>query len=40
MPVHTLTHQTRGPASFIVCDKRSDINRVTAGRTSSLTQTR
>ncbi len=28
MPVHTLTYQSRGPASFIVCDKRSDINRV------------
>lgn len=28
MPVHTLTHKTRGPASFIVCDKRDDINRV------------
>jgi len=28
MPVHTLTHETRSPASFIVCDKRSDINRV------------
>jgi len=28
MPVHTLTHKTRGAASFIVCDKRDDINRV------------
>lgn len=28
MPVHTLIHETRGPASFIVCDKRDDINRV------------
>jgi len=28
MPVHTLTHETRGTASFIVCDKRSDTNRV------------
>jgi hypothetical protein len=28
MPVHTLTHETRGPESFIVCDKRSDTNRV------------
>lgn len=28
MPVHTLTHETRGPASFVVCDKRDDINRV------------
>lgn len=27
MPVHTLPHPTR-PSSFIVCDKRSDINRV------------
>ena len=29
MPVHTLPTGPRGPASFIVCDKRSDINRVT-----------
>jgi hypothetical protein len=28
MPVHTLTHDKRGLASFIVCDKRDDINRV------------
>jgi hypothetical protein len=28
MSVHTLTHPIRGPASFIVCDKRDDINRV------------
>ena len=28
MPVYTLTHPTRGPASFVVCDKRDDINRV------------
>lgn len=28
MPVHTLTHKTHVPASFIVCDKRDDINRV------------
>lgn len=28
MPVHTRTHETRGPASFIVCDKRDDINQV------------
>ncbi|HUY82742.1 MAG TPA: hypothetical protein VMU92_13535 [Acidobacteriaceae bacterium] len=28
MPVHIRTHETRGPASFIVCDKRDDINRV------------
>jgi hypothetical protein len=28
MPVHTLTHRTRDPASFIYCDKRDDINRV------------
>ncbi len=28
MPVHTLPAGPRGAASFIVCDKRSDINRV------------
>lgn len=28
MPVHTLPLGPRGPASFIVCDKRDDINRV------------
>ena len=28
MPVHTLPVEARRPASFIVCDKRSDINRV------------
>jgi hypothetical protein len=28
MPVHTLPAGPRSPASFIVCDKRSDINRV------------
>ena len=28
MPVHTLPAGPRGPASFIVCDKRDDINRV------------
>lgn len=28
MPVYTLTHPTRSPASFVVCDKRDDINRV------------
>ena len=28
MPVHTPSTRTRSPASFIVCDKRSDINRV------------
>jgi hypothetical protein len=28
MPVQTLPAGPRGPASFIVCDKRSDINRV------------
>jgi hypothetical protein len=28
MPVHTLPAGTRGSASFIACDKRSDINRV------------
>lgn len=28
MPVHTLSMTTGKPSSFIVCDKRSDINRV------------
>jgi hypothetical protein len=28
MRVETLTHRTLGPESFIVCDKRDDINRV------------
>ena len=28
MPVHTLPAGPHGPASFIVCDKRDDINRV------------
>ena len=28
MPVHTLSAKTHKPSSFIVCDKRSDINRV------------
>jgi hypothetical protein len=28
MPVHTLTAGPRDTASFVVCDKRSDINRV------------
>ena len=28
MPVNTLLTTTRKPAPFIVCDKRSDINRV------------
>ena len=28
MPVHTLPTTTGNPAAFIVCDKRSDINRV------------
>ena len=28
MPVHTLPAKTGGPSSFIICDKRSDINRV------------
>ena len=28
MPVHTVRAGPRGPASFIVCDKRDDINRV------------
>ena len=39
MPVHTPPTTTRGPASFIVCDKRSDINRV-AVPTAMLTQWR
>ena len=29
MPVHVLTDKAREPEAFIVCDKRSDINRVT-----------
>ena len=34
MPVHTLSAGSHGPTSFIVCDKRDDINRVpvAAGR--------
>lgn len=28
MPVHVLTNNAREPEAFIVCDKRSDINRV------------
>jgi hypothetical protein len=28
MPVHTVPAGPRGPASFIICDKRDDINRV------------
>lgn len=28
MPVHVLTDKAREPAAFIVCDRRSDINRV------------
>ena len=28
MPVHTLPAGPRGPVSFIVCDKRDDVNRV------------
>lgn len=28
MPVHTVPAGPHGPASFVVCDKRSDINRV------------
>ena len=28
MPVHTLSGTSKNPASFIVCDKRDDINRV------------
>lgn len=39
MPVHTPPTTTRGPASFIVCDKRSDINRVPVP-TAMLTQWR
>jgi len=31
MPVHTLPDGPRVPASFIVCDKRDDINRVPIG---------
>lgn len=37
MPVHTLTAKAGAPASFIVCDKRSDINRVSVS-TELLTQ--
>ena len=37
MPVHTPPTTTRNPASFIVCDKRSDINRVPVA-TKRLTQ--
>jgi hypothetical protein len=39
MPVHTLTRASRAAASFIVCDKRSDINRV-AVSSQRLTQWR
>ena len=39
MPVHTLPNTSRGPASFIICDKRSDINRVPVP-TARLTQWR
>jgi hypothetical protein len=40
MPVHTLpATSSRGPASFIVCDKRNDINRV-AVSTEKLTRWR
>lgn len=28
MPVHTMTDESRVPDSFVVCDKRDDINRV------------
>ncbi|MFO7646173.1 MAG: hypothetical protein R6W95_17455 [Desulfosarcina sp.] len=37
MPVHTLPDAAGAPVSFIVCDKRSDINRVTVS-TELLTQ--
>lgn len=37
MPVHVLTDKARAPEAFIVCDKRSDINRV-AVPVSSLEQ--
>ena len=40
MPVHTPPAGPRGPASFIVCDKRSDINRVAGARRVELTQWR
>lgn len=33
MPVHTVPAGPRGPASFIVCDKRNDINRVPVSAT-------
>jgi hypothetical protein len=39
MPVHTLPAGPRGPASFVVCDKRHDINRVPVS-TERLTQWR
>ncbi len=39
MPVHTLPTGRRSPASFIVCDKRDDINRVPVS-TEQLTQWR
>jgi hypothetical protein len=39
MPVHMVPAGSRGPASFIVCDKRSDINRVVVS-TEQLTQWR
>ncbi len=39
MPVHTLPAGRRSPASFIVCDKRDDINRVPVS-TEQLTQWR
>lgn len=39
MPVHSPATTTRGPQAFIVCDKRSDINRV-AVPTAMLTQWR
>ena len=37
MPVHTPPNKARRPDSFIVCDKRSDINRVPVS-TKRLTQ--
>lgn len=39
MPVHTLPAGTRAAASFVVCDKRNDINRVDVD-TSRLVQWR
>ena len=39
MPVHTLLASSHGPTSFIVCDKRDDINRVSVA-VEQLTQWR